>query len=43
MLCICKGYESWSKEATVYVNGRIESRLAFIGDDYVFVSRGYET
>ena len=26
------------KEATVYVNGRIESRLAFIGDDYVLAS-----
>ena len=28
------------KEATVYVNGRIESRLAFIGDDYVLYQEG---
>ena len=28
------------KEATVYVNGRIESRLAFIGNDYVLYQEG---
>ena len=28
------------KEATVYVNGIIESRLAFIGNDYVLYQEG---
>ncbi len=38
----CKMMRKMGKEATMYVSGKIESRLAFIGSDYVIYHDGIE-